>query len=176
MTLSIVIALGLLVVSIGVASLWREVLLLEARVAKAGTRAIDGPEIGTLVPAQLRHIDAVYLFLSDHCAACHEVVARFEEAGGITQFPVRAVRVAEEKDYDGGTSEIFETLPANLPALDDVVARKVVRDFAVRATPLAIAVRADLVAAKGYVRGPEDILEIARPLWRASELAPLGVR
>jgi hypothetical protein len=158
------IALFLVAATIVTSSLWREVLVVEARVGSVGTRAIDGPEIGTLAPPQIRREDGVYLFLSDHCPACHDVVSQFREAEAQPQHRVRAVRVADQADYGRTQSPIIESLPPALPALDDAVAKLVVRELAIRATPLAIAVRGGLIASKGYVRGPDDVVEVARPL------------
>jgi len=164
MALEFGIVLLLVAVTIVVTSLWREVLVLEARLVSAGTRAIDGPEIGTLAPARIRRDDAVYLFLSDHCPACHEVVSAFRETGAPRRLDVRAVRVADQADYGQTVSAIIGSLPPTLPALDDDVAKHVVRELAIRATPLAIAVQGGLIAAKGYVRGPNDVFDVGRPL------------
>lgn len=168
---AIIVTLLLIVAAVIVASLWREVTVIEARVEAAGLTAIDGPEIGSRVPARLRGADAVYLFLSDHCSACDDVVTRFDERDQAMPFPVWAVRVADQDAYGASRGEVLERLPAALPAIPDLEAARIVRDLAIRATPLAIAVRDGLVAAKGYVRGPDDVVEIARPLTSSDRVA-----
>lgn len=158
---------GTLISVFGVATmgLWREVAVVEARVKVAGALPIDGPEIGALAAGPIRSYDALYLFLSDDCPACNDFVADLPPDGESLDFAVRAIRVRDEKPRDPSSEEEFAfSLPRFIETVPDGLANNVVREFAVRATPLAVAVRNGLVASKGYLRGTADMIEVARPL------------
>jgi hypothetical protein len=177
MTAAIVLAVVLVLLGIVVLSLWREVSLLEARVRKSGVQAVDGPEVGTLVPSAIRSPDAVYLFVSEDCPACHEVVSDLKNVELMQPFVARAVLVRDRDGTDAPSSpEVFSKLPAHIAPLSADLGDQVVSAFAIRATPLAIAVRNGLIVSKGYLRGSADLLEIARPLVPAASQAVKGAR
>jgi hypothetical protein len=156
-----ILALLLLLAALVTVSLWREVSVLEARVRLAGAIPIDGPEIGTLAPSSVRNRDGVYLFLSDDCVACHEVAADLGRLRGDEGFSTLAIRVHDDHSPD---AQILASLPSEVLRLPEETGDRIVSDLAIRATPLAIAVRGGLIAAKGYLRGAEDLREIGRPL------------
>jgi hypothetical protein len=148
-----------------VASLWREVSVLEARLRVAGVRVVDGPEVGTLAPAVARARDAVYLFLSDDCAACHEVAANLRDEGAGAEFATYAVRVREQDaGEEGVAADVLAGLPPAVERVPEELGDRIAAAFKIRATPLAIAVRGGLVVAKGYLRGAQDLSEIGGAL------------
>jgi hypothetical protein len=148
-----------------VASLWREVSVLEERLRISGVRVVDGPEIGTFAPAVARARDALYLFLSDDCPACHEVVASLPAEGMGAEFTTLGVRVRDDLDLEESPrADVLVALPPWIEAMPDELGDRISAALRVRATPLAIAVRRGMIVAKGYLRGPEDLLEVARPL------------
>jgi hypothetical protein len=162
---------------VAVASLWREVSVLEARLRISGVRVVDGPEIGTFAPAVARARDALYLFLSDDCPACHEVVASLPIEGSGSEFTTLAVRVRDDLDLEESPgADVFVALPPWIEAVPDELGDRIAAALRVRATPLAIAVRRGLIVAKGYLRGPEDLLEVARPLRPGAELEASAAR
>lgn len=153
---------GVLSLVLAVLALWREVSILEARLSHSGGRIVDGPEIGSLVPPTLRRRDALYLFLSDDCPACHEVVADLRQQER-WDFNAYAVRV-RDGDWDHPDLDVFAELPDHVQAVSDDDGDRIVTALAVRASPLAIAVHDGLVVAKGYLRGNQDVIEVARAL------------
>ena len=162
MALAGIAVLGVLILVLAVLALWREVSILEARLSHSGGRIVDGPEIGSLVPPTLRRHDALYLFLSDDCPACHEVVAdlRQQERWDFDAFAVRI----RDGDRDHSDLDVFAELPDHVLGVSDDDGDRIVTALAVRASPLAIAVHDGLVVAKGYLRGNEDVIEVSRAL------------
>jgi hypothetical protein len=156
---------------VAVASLWREVSVLEERLRIGGVRVVDGPEIGTLAPAVARARDALYLFLSDDCSVCHEVVASLPGEGVGSEFTTVGVRVRDDLDLEESPgADVFAALPPWIEAMPDELGDRIAAALRVRATPLAIAVRREMIVAKGYLRGPDDLLEVARPLRAGAEV------
>jgi hypothetical protein len=143
--------------------LWREVSLVEHRVDAAGLRIVDGPEIGSLAPRSIRDQDALYVFLSNRCPACHEVVADLAQRPPAGAVRLRAVRMSVGPGADAA-EDVLAVLPSAVERLEGAAADRIVADLAVRATPLAIAVRNGLIVSKGYLRGRDDVDEVARPL------------
>lgn len=151
--------------------------MLQERLRISGVRVVDGPEIGTFAPAVARARDALYLFLSDDCPACHEVVASLPVEGVGSEFTTLGVRVRDELDLEESPgSDVFVTLPPWIEAVPDELGDRIAAALRVRATPLAIAVRRGMIVAKGYLRGPEDLLEVARPLRAGAKVEASAAR
>ena len=152
--------------------LWREVSLIEHRIGAAGLRIVDGPEIGSLAPRSIRGQDALYVFLSNRCPVCYEVAADIAQRPPAGDVRLRAVRMSVGPGADAA-DDVLAALPPTVERLDGAIADRIVADLAVRATPLAIAVRDGLVVSKGYLRGRDDVDDVA---WFLHEPTAPGVR
>jgi len=172
MTPSVLIGALLLVLTVVVLSLWRETSVLEERLRTSGVRVVDGPEIGTLVPVEMRSFNGVYLFVSESCPACHEVAARLRESEEPLGVSVRAVCMRDDAD-DGlrEGSSVMDAFPPVVERIPSQTGDHLVAALSIRATPLALGIRDGLVVSKGYLRGPADVAEIGRPVHRDRRMA-----
>jgi len=162
---------------VAVASLWREVSVLEARLRISGVGVVDGPEIGSLAPAVARARDALYLFLSDDCAACHEIVAALPVEDVELEFATRAVRVPDDRLLPEPLgADVLLALPPWIESVPEELGDRIAAALRVRATPLALAVRDGLIVSKGYLRGLDDLVEVARPLRAGAAVAAGAAR
>ena len=162
----VVIALWIAALVVMTAALWREVSVLEQRVAVAGLRIIDGPEIGTYTPRELRQDDALYLFISDHCPACLAVLQDMARAGVPKGVRIRAVPFAPTGE--GTAYELLSELP-ELDVVDADRAQSIIEALAIRATPLAVGIRDGMVVSKGYLRHLGDVVQLAAPVFDPHE-------
>lgn len=101
------------------------------------------------------------MFFSDDCAACHSVVAEIAKGIPGPRIPLHAVLTSTEFDGVG----VLDPLPPGITRVRGVRAERIVKDMAIRATPLAIAIVDGLIVAKGYLRDTADLVWIARPLY-----------
>jgi hypothetical protein len=130
--------------------LWRDVRILEARIAPGGSLVANGIEIGAPAPRVVRALRShTVVFLTDACEACFAVAADLDRA------PEGVTVVVGASGGDGDA--LLATLPAALPTVTGDQARDWERAFDVRVAPFAVHVEEGLVTGKGHLRGPADL-------------------
>lgn len=141
--------------------LWRDVRILEARVAPGGSLVANGIEIGAPAPRVVRAVATrTVVFLTDACEACFEVAADLDRAPPDVTVVVGAT--------GGDTGALLGTLPAELPTVTGEDARAWERAFDVRVSPFAVHVEDGIVAGKGHLRGAADIDRLREASWASS--------
>lgn len=132
--------------------LWRDVRILEARLATGGSLVANGIEIGAPAPRVARAASArAVVFLSDTCDVCLEVAADL----GRVRDP-RALTVVVG-DTGGDRAALLATLPAGPRVVQGEEAKAWERGFDVRVAPFAVVLDDGIVTGKGHLRGAADV-------------------
>lgn len=136
----------------------REAGLMRARVALVGAAMGHGPEVGALVPRELRAspgVRRVVLFLSGGCPSCHQLAA---EIAAAEPDNLLAIVTGEGDDVE----ELARSLPTDLPAVTGVQAQTIAERSGVHVQPFAIAVEGSLVVGKAFPTGVVSLRQLGR--------------
>ncbi|GAA4230955.1 hypothetical protein FHR32_005730 [Streptosporangium album] len=149
----------MLLLSVGLLVVRRELSILQDRVAASGAAPADGLAIGALAPRfpGLRPDDVVLFFFGD-CAPCHEMAA--EVAGSAD--PREFACVISDGTLAGSGAGVRELLPGDARALVGDEATTVRERYKVRSGPFGVALSEGLVVGKGVLRHPGDLEHLRR--------------
>ncbi|WP_214316807.1 hypothetical protein [Nonomuraea sediminis] len=149
----------LILLSIGLLVVRRELAILADRVAATGSAPADGIAIGSPAPrfAGLRPDDVVLFFFGD-CAPCHEMAQEVGRSGEAAEY---ACVVSDGTVPDSGAG-VAGMLPAQARVLTGASAADVRGRYRVHSGPFGVAVSGGLVVAKGILRHPGDLEDLRR--------------
>jgi hypothetical protein len=150
LVLLLVDAVWLTLLGFGAVVIHREIGIISARLAAAGTIVPDGLELGVAVPRGAGvGRDQVLLFLFGDCAPCHQIARQLASVSR----PDRICAVVKASPQGPETADdLIGALPAPVARLDAGTAERCTALFQVRSAPLGIAVRDGIVVAKSYLR------------------------
>lgn len=144
------VALGLITLVV-----WRELLVLRARVSLYCAAVVDGLELGEAVRGNPGLPDPVVVaFLFGDCEPCHDVAR--EVARSVPPSP-HLVFVVNDGQAAGSGEGLARTLAGHRAYVGDE-ARALTDRLRVRSGPLALSIRGGLVRGKGYLRGAADLV------------------
>jgi hypothetical protein len=150
---SLLLAAGCLVV-------WRELLVLRARVGRYGIAVTDGLDVGQVVPAGPGlPRTGVAVFVFGDCGSCHELAAAMDDPA---RWP--DVTFVLGDGAEPGSSASLAALTGRFPVVTGPAAEQIARDWRVNSGPLGLAVRDGVVYAKGYLRHGGDVAMLRNAL------------
>jgi hypothetical protein len=150
----------LLLLAGGCLVVWRELLVLRARVGRYGLAVTDGLDVGQVVPAEPGlPRTGVAVFVFGDCGSCHELAAAMDDPA---RWPDVTFVVGD--GAEPGSSAALAGLAGRFPVVTGPPAEQAARSWRVNSGPLGLAVRDGVVYAKGYLRHGEDVTLLRRAL------------
>jgi hypothetical protein len=152
--------LGVWVILLGFGTVvvWRELLVLRARVVRYGVAVTDGPDVGGIARRQEGvPRTGVVIFVFGDCGPCHELAAGL---GDPADWPGVGFVVGD--GAEPGSSVALSELAARFPVVTGPAAAEVALAWRVNSGPLGLAIRDDVVQAKGYLRHADDVRLLVR--------------
>jgi hypothetical protein len=162
LTLLIVQAVWLGVLTLVVILLVRQLGLIANRLSSGGVNVLDGLEVGEAIPSavlseygELRKGVHYLLFLSTQCEPCRELAPRLSEYK--IPGPIRAFVLGNHNEGD----ELFGMLPPSVDVVSDPAASSVAELLSVRGTPFVVETDDGIVSGKAYLQEPESLHNLA---------------
>lgn len=143
---------------LGAVAILRQAEILQNRVLTIGLTAMDGPDVGAVLPmvgdvAFPR--DGLLLFLAATCAPCRDLAAALHEP------QLSSARVSTNVVVTGPSDEVVQNFAVALPRGVIVhvgSAARVLRDaLGVRWEPLVLRIENGIVVAKGHIRNAHQL-------------------
>jgi hypothetical protein len=148
----------LVLLAVGVLVVWRELLVLRARVGRYGSAVTDGLDVGQVAPAGPGlPRTGVAVFVFGDCGSCHELTAAMDDPA---RWPDVTFVVGD--GAEPGSSTALAELAGRFPVIAGPAADRIARSWRVNSGPLGLAVRDGVVYAKGYLRDGGDVTLLRR--------------
>ncbi|TMR93145.1 hypothetical protein [Nonomuraea basaltis] len=165
--LLVVSSVWLLLLTLGLLIVRRELSILQDRVAVSGAAPADGLAVGALAPPfpGLRPDDVVLFFFGD-CEPCHEVAT---QVAGSAE-PGAFACVVSDGTMAGSSAGFARILPDDARVLTGDEAGAVRERYKVHSGPFGVAVSNGLVVAKGVLRSADDLEHLHRAAYGAASV------
>lgn len=166
MSVLVLVSSWLIVLTLCVAVLVRQVALMTARLSFAGSQfdiASDGPEVGSGLPEALANgaanalrSPATIIVLSADCAPCRTLAADLGEVDP-------EMNIVALVHGDGAGAEVLtQALSSSVTVLRDPEAGEIIESLNIHSQPFALAIRDDVIAGKRLLRGSADLRDFIK--------------